>query len=64
MLLYYEILLGLSDLFSVIYAFMWHKHFDDNITLIFFLVPIGNLAYVAIAKSKTLEEAILATKIT
>lgn len=64
MLLYYEILLGLSVLFSVIYAFMWHKHFDDNITLIFFLVPIGNLAYVAIAKSKTLEEAILATKIT
>lgn len=62
MLLYYEVLLGLSLLFTVIYAFLWHKHFDVNITMIFVLVPISTSAFLAVAQSETLETAILATK--
>ena len=64
MALYYEVLLGLSIFFTVIYAFMWHKHFNVNITLIFVLVPVSTSAFLAVAESKTLEEAILATKFT
>ena len=63
MLLYYEILFGLSILFSLIFVFMWHKHFDVNITLVFFLVPLSTLSYVAMALSENLQEAILATQI-
>ncbi|MBP5417812.1 MAG: HD domain-containing protein [Clostridiales bacterium] len=63
MLLYYEILLALSVLFSLIYAFMWHKHFDVNITLVFILVPIGMLAHLGVAMSDTIEEALFATKV-
>lgn len=63
MLLYYEILLGLSIIFSMIYAFMWNKHFDANITLVFFLVPISILSHLAVAVSSNVEEAILATKL-
>ncbi|MBO4474964.1 MAG: HD domain-containing protein [Clostridiales bacterium] len=62
MLIYYEILLGLSIFLAIVYAYMWHKHFDVNITMIFVLCPISLLAYVAQAKSENLEEAILANK--
>ncbi len=64
MALYYEVLLGLSIFFTVIYAFMWHKHFNLNVTLIFVLVPVSTSAFLAVAESKTLDEAILATKFT
>ena len=63
MLLYYEILLGLSILFSLIYAFMWHKHFDANITLLFLLVPVSMFAHLAVAMSENLREALLGQKI-
>jgi len=62
MLIYYEVLLGLSVLLSMVYAYMWHKHFDSNITMIYVLCPISLLAYVGIAKADNLEEAILANK--
>ncbi|MBO4747586.1 MAG: HD domain-containing protein [Clostridiales bacterium] len=63
MLLYYEILLGLSIMFSLAYAFMWHKHFDVNITLVFFLVPLNILAHLGVAKALTIDEAVLALKL-
>ena len=63
MLLYYEILLALSIFFSLTYAFMWHKHFDLNITLVFFLVPLDILAHLAVAEAATLDEAVLALKL-
>ena len=64
MLFYYEFLLGLSICFTLIYAYIWHKRFDVNITLIFLLVPLSNLANVAVARSENINEAILGTKIT
>ncbi|MBP5491902.1 MAG: HD domain-containing protein [Clostridiales bacterium] len=62
LLLYYEILFGLSVLFALVYAYMWHKHFDVNITMLFVLIPISLMAYIALAKAQTIEEAILANK--
>ena len=59
MLLYYEILFGLSVLFSLIYVFMWNKHFDANITLVFFLVPVNILSHLAVARAANLQTAIL-----
>ena len=38
--LYYDIALVVSIVLTGIYLFMWHKHFDAHITLIFLLVPL------------------------
>lgn len=63
MLGYYVTMFGLSLFFTIVYAFMWHKHFDVNITLIFLLIPLGNLAYVAVARASELQEAVLAIQL-
>ena len=61
---YYEILFGLSVLLTLIYIFIWHKHFDVHISLIFAIIPIANLGYAMLAHSRSLEAALAATKIT
>ena len=61
---YYEILFGLSVLLTLIYIFIWHKHFDVHISLIFAIIPIANLGYAMLAHSRNLEAALAATKIT
>ena len=61
---YYEILFGLSVLLTLIYIFIWHKHFDVHISLIFAIIPIANLGYAMLAHSRSLEAALTATKIT
>ncbi|MBP3760496.1 MAG: HD domain-containing protein [Ruminococcus sp.] len=52
-----------SVICSVIYIFMWHRHFDVNFTMIFTLVPIACLGYLLLCKSESLGEAISAIKI-
>ena len=42
---YYDIVLLMSLLLTLIYVFMWHKHFDSHITLTFALVLIANLGF-------------------
>ena len=64
MVAYYEILFGLSVLLTLIYIFIWHKHFDVHISLIFAIIPIANLGYAMLAHSRNLEAALAATKIT
>ncbi|MBO4494815.1 MAG: HD domain-containing protein [Clostridiales bacterium] len=64
MLFYYETFFILSVCLTFFYVFMWHKHFDVHITLLYFLIPVCNLGYVALAQSNTLHEAILALRIT
>ena len=61
---YYEILLGLSVLLTLIYIAIWHKHFDVHISLIFAFIPIVNLAYAVLAHSRDLKAALAATKFT
>ena len=63
MLVYYEIMLILSILLSGVYVYIWHKHFDVHITLSFLLLPIGNLAYVIVARAADLEAALVGVKL-
>ena len=62
MIWYYAVLFAIAAGCSLIYAFMWHKHFDVNLTLMFFAGVISNLGYLMLADSTTAQEAILANK--
>ena len=64
MVAYYEVLFGLSVLLTLIYIFIWHKHFDTHISLIFAFIPVANLAYAMLAHARSLDAAISAAKIT
>ena len=59
---YYFVTLVLSIALFLAYLFIWHRHFDIHITLIFVLVPIANLGYTMVAHTKELEAALVATK--
>ena len=60
---FYEINFLISVVMLLLYCFIWHKHFDVHLTLIFALVPISNLGYVFLAHSTNLEEAILSNQV-
>ena len=60
--LYYMGSFLVSVVLMIAYLFIWHKHFDIHITLIFVLVPTANLGYAMVAFSQSLEAAIAATK--
>ncbi len=62
MVWYYGVLFAIAAICSLIYAFMWHKHFDVNLTLMFIAGVISNLGYLMLADSTTVQEAILANK--
>ena len=63
LLLYYDLMLGLSLALMLLYAFNWHKHFDTHITLVFVLAPVTNLAHCLLYRSGTLEAALVANKV-
>ena len=56
-------MLALSLIMSIIYVFMWHRHFDVHITLVFVLVPITNLGFSLFSRAQNLEEALVAKKL-
>ena len=62
--LFYGSVFLVSLLFSAIYIYMWHKHFDVNITMVFTLVPVACLGYLLLGMSDNVKEAIVAVKIT
>ena len=57
---YYATLFGLSLALSLVYVFIWHRHFDVHFTLIFTLIPISNLGFLLMSISSNLEEALVA----
>ena len=59
---YYHWTLAISVLLLLVYLFIWHKHFDVHITLLFTLVPIANLGYALVCHAQSLEAALVATK--
>ena len=61
--LYYDILLMISALLSGAYLFMWRRHFDVRITMIFTVIPVICLGYVLRAHATVLEEALTANRI-
>lgn len=60
---YYDIMLAVSLALMLVYTFMWHRHFDVHITLVFLLVPINNLGCALLARAQTLEAALVANKV-
>lgn len=61
--LYYEVLFAASLLLTTVYALMWHRHFDLNITLMFTLIPIANFGFAVVARSKNVEDAVVGNQI-
>ena len=61
--IFYDCMLGLSLVLSTVYLYMWHKHFDVHLTLVFALVPITNLGFSLFSRSQSLQEALMAQKI-
>ena len=61
--LYYDILLILSVILTGIYMFVWHKHYDAHITLVFVVMPVVMLGYALLAHATNLTEALAANKV-
>lgn len=61
---YYITVFLLSLALMIAYMFVWQKHFDTLITIIFVLVPVTNLAYPLLAISQTQEAALMANRLT
>lgn len=59
---YYTGCFILSVVLLLVYVFIYHKHYDFNISLVFVLVPINNLAQLLLSRAQSLEAAILAQK--
>ena len=57
-------MLGVSLLLAVIYTYIFHKHFDTNLTILAVLVPILNVAFVLMGLAKSPDEAVTALKFT
>ena len=62
-LLYYDIILMVSVVLSGVYLFLWHKHFDAHITIIFVMIPIICLGYAFRAHAAGLEAVLAANKL-
>ena len=62
-LLYYDIILMVSVVLSGIYLFMWHKHFDAHITIIFVMIPVICLGYALRVHATGLETVLAANKL-
>ena len=59
---YYEIAFIISFILSTVYVYIQRKHFDVNITAVFILVPITNLAYVFYSNAYNIESTIVSIK--
>ena len=64
MLIYYFSMLAVSIILLIVYSFIFHKHFDANITIICILNVVLNLAHSFVAMSHTVEEAVMALRLT
>jgi len=61
-LAFYTFTFVLAVLFTIIYVYMWNKHYETNITIIFVLIVISNLSYMFLYGVKTAETATVALK--
>ena len=60
---YYTAAFLLSVILMLVYVFLYRRHNDIHISLIFVLAPISNLAQLMLSQSETIEAALLANKI-
>ena len=56
-------MLAFSLVLSIAYIFLWRKHFDVHITLVYALIPVANLGYLLYSKAESYEAALMAQKI-
>lgn len=63
MVWYYAAQFIIVILATLIYASMWQKHFDVNLSLMFFVGVISNFGYYTLSISSNVQEALLANKI-
>ncbi len=61
--IFYTIMLAFSLVLSIAYIFLWRKHFDVHITLVYALIPVANLGYLLYSKAESYEAALMAQKI-
>ncbi len=54
----------MSFIFTIMYFYMWHRHFSVYFTLVFALIPIENLGYVLLSQSKSLDAVTSSIKVT
>ena len=62
-LYYYYAMLIVSIVTLIVYAFIFHKHFDVNITIMAVLIPVVCLASIFVSNSHTIEEALVGLKL-
>lgn len=55
---------GVSLILAIIYTYIFHKHFNVNLTIMTTLVPVINVAFILLAHSHTIDEALVALRIT
>ena len=60
---FYGSLFAVSLLCTVNYVFIWDKHFNTNLTMIFAFVPLSCLGYMMLGLSTTAEAGLTARKI-
>lgn len=60
--MYYVLMFIASVICTGIYICRWHKHFEVYYSLMYAFIPIVNMAYMCLAYSSNLEEALLANK--
>ena len=60
---YYTVTFVLSVILMLVYVFLYRRHNDIHISLVFVLVPISNLAQLLLSQSESIEAALLANKI-
>lgn len=63
-LAFYYAMFIISLIMVVVYAFIFHKHFDANITIIVTLIPVLNFAFVLMGQASLIEEALVALRFT
>ncbi|MBR5372208.1 MAG: hypothetical protein IK130_08335, partial [Oscillospiraceae bacterium] len=59
---YYDVMFIISILLTIVYAMLWHKHFDLHVTLLFIFIPIANAGYMLVGRARNAEMAMTATK--
>ena len=54
----------LSFLLSLMYVYKWNDHFNEHITLLFMIIPLGNYGHWEFSVAKSVEQAALGIKMT
>ncbi|MCR5701670.1 MAG: HD domain-containing protein [Lachnospiraceae bacterium] len=60
---YYAINFVIATILAFIYVYIWNKHYDTNITLIFMLICISNMAYFLMYSNTNPEAAMISLKV-